>query len=123
MMMASSRLRVLTELRTTVGRTFHGYKEGQYFFPNDALEQDRLDMQHEAQRVLLDGNLGLAPIIPLHSRRVLDIATGTGIWAIEFARQHPESQVGSDVSLMSEQADPLFLQTTDRTSLEGGCAK
>jgi ubiquinone/menaquinone biosynthesis C-methylase UbiE len=54
-----------------------------YKFPNDEREQDRLDMLHNMFRLVLDGKLFLAPIKdgPL---RVLDIGTGTGIWAIEF---------------------------------------
>lgn len=32
---------------------------------------------------------------------VLDIGTGTGIWAVEFAEAHPETQVfGTDLSLI-----------------------
>ncbi|KAK6220556.1 hypothetical protein LQW54_002001 [Pestalotiopsis sp. IQ-011] len=47
--------------------------------------------------ILLDGQLAQAPI--RSPKRVLDIATGTGIWALEFAQQHPESQVvGSDLT-------------------------
>ncbi|ETS85143.1 hypothetical protein PFICI_03168 [Pestalotiopsis fici W106-1] len=47
--------------------------------------------------VLLNGELALAPI--QSPKRVLDVATGTGIWALEFAQQHPESEViGSDLT-------------------------
>lgn len=42
----------------------------------------------------LDGKLYLAPI-PKEQKlhRVADLGTGTGIWAIDFADEHPESQV------------------------------
>jgi SAM-dependent methyltransferase len=79
------------------GRTFHSYKEGKYYLPNDEQERNRLDLQHELASRLLDRKLYLAPI---HKpARVLDLGTGTGIWAMEFAEAHPESDVlGTDLS-------------------------
>lgn len=45
----------------------------------------------------MDWKLYLAPIN--RPNRVLDVGTGTGIWAIEFADQNPESDVlGTDLS-------------------------
>ena len=81
------------------GRTYHHYKPDTYVMPNDADEQNRLDLQHHVQKLLLDGELYRAP---LHNpRNILDMGTGTGIWAIQFAEQHPESHViGSDLSLI-----------------------
>ncbi|KAL2797379.1 methyltransferase [Aspergillus keveii] len=47
--------------------------------------------------MLLNGELHRAPI--KNPGRVLDIGTGTGIWAIDFADEHPESEViGNDLS-------------------------
>lgn len=49
-----------------------------------------------------DGQLGTAPpnrkdesggAGPVKVDRVLDIGTGTGIWAMEFGEEHPESEV------------------------------
>lgn len=69
----------------------------EYMLPNDEREQDRLDLQHHSFRVMLNGKLGLAPI--KSPNRVLDLATGTGIWAIEFAQENTESTViGTDLS-------------------------
>lgn len=57
-------------------------------------------MQHHEFQLLFDGKLFTAPVPKdkvLH--RVLDVGTGTGIWAIDFADDHPESVVlGIDLS-------------------------
>lgn len=80
------------------GRRYHAYQEGEYLFPNDDTEQDRLDMLHHIFRLVLRGSLYKAPISnPL--QRVLDFGTGTGIWAIDFADEHPSAEViGNDLS-------------------------
>ncbi|KAF7541938.1 hypothetical protein G7054_g312 [Neopestalotiopsis clavispora] len=79
------------------GRTFHRYKEGKYFLPNDEQEINRLDLQHRIALQVLDWKLHLAPLEG--PGRVLDLGTGTGIWAIEFADQNPGSDVlGTDLS-------------------------
>lgn len=79
------------------GRTYHGYKDGKYWLPNDATEQDRLDLQHVAWSCYMSGALAWAPI--KDPRHVLDVGTGTGIWAIEFADRYPNAKViGTDLS-------------------------
>jgi hypothetical protein len=65
------------------GRRYHAYREGQYLQPNDEKEQERLDMVHHWYRLTLRGALFRAPIVK-NPQKVLDIGTGTGIWAIEF---------------------------------------
>lgn len=89
------------------GRTYHSYKDGTsgYLFPNDAAEQDRLDFQHAMMAHLWDGRLVLAPL-PRAPRLALDVATGTGIWALEFARANPTSfVVGTDLSKIQPTPD------------------
>ncbi|GME44272.1 related to methyltransferase [Neofusicoccum parvum] len=79
------------------GRRYHAYRAGSYVIPNDEREQDRLDLQHHIYRLCLGGALHLAPVAS--PRRVLDLGTGTGIWAIELADQLPAAQiVGTDLS-------------------------
>jgi methylase of polypeptide subunit release factors len=59
--------------------------------PTDEKEQDRLDLDYEIMLTMLDGTLHLAPL--KHPRQILDIGTGTGIWAIYIANAHPEAEV------------------------------
>ncbi|KAI8162856.1 Cytochrome P450 monooxygenase lolP1 [Colletotrichum sp. SAR 10_70] len=53
------------------------------------------DLQHNLYLLTLDYKLGLAPPNEKDSgvKRALDIGTGTGLWAIEFADEHPEAEV------------------------------
>ena len=87
------------------GRRYHAFRAGTYPLPNDEDEQDRLDLAHHIFKLILGGNLYRAPIkgTPQHPRpspqRILDVATGTGIWAIEMADDFPEATViGTDLS-------------------------
>lgn len=69
------------------GRRYQVYREGVYVLPNDSQEIERLDLFHQMFVALLDGKLYIAPLGQNgHDlRRVLDIGTGTGTWAIEIA--------------------------------------
>ncbi|KAF1985482.1 S-adenosyl-L-methionine-dependent methyltransferase [Aulographum hederae CBS 113979] len=79
------------------GRRYHKYQEGSYWGPNDDLQNDQLDIAHHMLRVLLNGKLYLSPV--QDPQMVLDVGTGTGIWAIDFADEHPEAEVvGVDLS-------------------------
>jgi hypothetical protein len=85
------------------GRRYHRFREGRYNFPNDDVEyvspfavsadeslanlicrQQREDMKHAMVKMLC-GQLYFAPIGD-HPHEILDIGTGTGIWAIESMR-------------------------------------
>lgn len=80
------------------GRRYHAYRAGEYMLPNDEEEQDRMDLVHHIYGLLLGGGLYRAPITT-DIRRVLDLGTGTGIWAMDFADAHPSAQVlGNDLS-------------------------
>ncbi|KAI5800176.1 S-adenosyl-L-methionine-dependent methyltransferase [Peziza echinospora] len=73
------------------GRTYHQYHEGNYFMPNDERENDRLDLQYHMLNILFGGKLFLAPI--KNPKRVLDLGTGTGIWAIDIADMFPDATI------------------------------
>lgn len=56
--------------------------------------------------MLLNGKLSWVPFAKPPTR-VLDVATGTGIWAIQFAEQNPQAAVvGSDISMIQPEHTP-----------------
>ncbi|KAI5844900.1 S-adenosyl-L-methionine-dependent methyltransferase [Tricharina praecox] len=80
------------------GRRYHSYfGVEKNLMPTDEKEQDRLDLHHEILIRLFDGRLHKAPLD--HPQRILDVGTGTGIWAIDMADQYPMAEVvGMDLS-------------------------
>jgi ubiquinone/menaquinone biosynthesis C-methylase UbiE len=67
-------------------------------YPCDEKEQDRLDIHFQMISVALDGKLHLAPI-GKHPQRILELATGTGIWAITMGDQYPSAEIiGNELS-------------------------
>ncbi|KAJ5952662.1 uncharacterized protein N7479_011075 [Penicillium vulpinum] len=81
------------------GRRYHAYRNGQYPFPNDEEEQDRLALLHHLFKLVTGGDLHRAPIHASTPRRILDIGTGTGEWALEMAEDYPQADIiGTDLS-------------------------
>ena len=65
-----------------------------YAFPNDAIEQERLAIQNSALTKLFGNKLYFAPLPAANPpKAILDIATGTGDWAIDMGDLFPEAQI------------------------------
>lgn len=106
------------------GRTYHAYRAGctfcpeisgpieanfaAYYYPNDLIEIERLNTQHETLKILLDGRSCLAPFDDENPpRKVLDIATGSGHWAIDLGDEFPEARIiGTDLSPIQSELVP-----------------
>ncbi|KAK2004877.1 TAM domain methyltransferase [Colletotrichum falcatum] len=88
------------------GRRYHAYRSGSYQFPNDEREMDRLDLSH-SMVVKTTGDLFLAPVDKDKTHRILDVGTGTGIWAIEVGDKFPNAEVvGIDLSAIQPEFVP-----------------
>lgn len=102
------------------GHTYHG--SGRRLFPNDAVEDRRLRLQHELYQLCLDGRLHHVklPIERLETRgrgvgegddtpdhydpttsprfQILEVGAGNGAWAVDVARRYPNADVlGIDI--------------------------
>lgn len=87
------------------GRYYHGYRRGIYQYPCDEVsffsvsrtdtarsnmhrlqpEKDRMDIYHKLFTVARRDMLHQAPVPQHGETRILDVGTGTGIWAIDMA--------------------------------------
>lgn len=107
----------ITKYRYENNRRYHAYKDGEYWGPNDEKQNNQLDIAHHMYLLMMGGKLHLAPIENPHN--VLDVGTGTGIWAMDFADQYPSSQVlGFDLSPIQ----PEWLPPNVRFEINDACA-
>jgi len=83
------------------GLRYHAYHAGKYAFPNDETEQNRDDMKHTMTLMLCRGAYFYAPVEAMleEGGEVLDLGTGTGIWAMELGDKYPNTTItGIDLS-------------------------
>ncbi|KAK2046103.1 S-adenosyl-L-methionine-dependent methyltransferase [Colletotrichum somersetense] len=81
------------------GRRYQAYRPGSYKFPNDEFEMNRLDLAHAMMVKAMGSVLYCAPLQKEKVHRILDIGTGTGIWAVEMGDVFHHAEVlGIDLS-------------------------
>ncbi|KAF7858518.1 hypothetical protein EAF04_009118 [Stromatinia cepivora] len=95
------------ECTTDTTRIFHENKDEKYKLPIDKLEQYRLELQHQMLKITMNDKIYLAPIKPEEISHVLDVGTGHGTWAVEFATEYPNTHViGTDLSPSTRESKP-----------------
>ncbi|RWA09202.1 hypothetical protein EKO27_g5918 [Xylaria grammica] len=101
----------ILEYRTVHGRTYHSERgNAQSWNPNDAQHDESMDILHHVSTLMQDGKITMAHIDD-SVQKVLDVACGTGIWAIDFADQYPHAEViGVDISPSQPQWIPPNLK-------------
>ncbi|PHH83073.1 hypothetical protein CDD83_3067 [Cordyceps sp. RAO-2017] len=86
------------DYRNIHGRTFQSSKTTEYWGPNDDRQNNGLDIAHHFITMLKGDRLFEAPLVGPPAK-VLDVGTGTGIWAIDMADAYPAAEVfGTDIS-------------------------
>lgn len=91
---AEPQQRQAARARVVGGRSFT--RGVPYILPSDGEEVNRLDFQHYMLRYALKGNFAT----PIHEpQEILDVACGTGRWAVEVAALFPRANVvGFDIT-------------------------
>lgn len=86
--------------RTLHGRRYHSeIGNASYWASNDEQQNQSMDINHHALTLGIGGKLYLAPLEKDKVKRALDVGTGTGTWAIDFADEFPDAEVtGTDIS-------------------------
>ncbi|KAF5501407.1 Secondary metabolism regulator LAE1 [Colletotrichum siamense] len=81
------------------GRRYHAFRPGSYIMPNDEYEMDRMDFAHAMLVRAVGNKLYTAPLEKNKVNQILDIGTGTGIWAMEMGDVFENAEVtGVDLS-------------------------
>ncbi|CAF3513502.1 unnamed protein product [Fusarium graminearum] len=86
------------EYRHINGRPFQQFETTEYWAPTDDHFQEGQDILHHCTLLLLDNQLHQSPVGE-NPQKILDIGTGTGIWAIDIVDEYPSAEViGIDIS-------------------------
>ncbi|SPO01700.1 related to methyltransferase [Cephalotrichum gorgonifer] len=105
----------ILEYRRIHGRTFHHeIGNASYWASNDTQQNESMDIYHHVQTLVIGGKLFLSPLDTEKIQKVLDIGTGNGSWAIDFADEYPNVEViGTDVSPIQSAWVPPNLKFDD----------
>ncbi|KLO99506.1 related to methyltransferase [Fusarium fujikuroi] len=89
----------ILQYRTINGRAYQSERGNpEYWGPIDDTGQEAMDINHHVLTLLLGDKLYLAPV-PEDIQTAVDIGTGTGIWAMEFADKFSNASViGTDLA-------------------------
>ncbi|KXL43341.1 hypothetical protein M433DRAFT_158794 [Acidomyces richmondensis BFW] len=107
-----------TMFRHENGRTYHAFRDGEYWQPNDAQQNNHEAILHHMCLLTLQDRLYLSPL-PASPRHILDVGTGTGIWATDMADLFPSAHViGTDLSPVAPgmQPDNVTFEVDDATA-------
>jgi SAM-dependent methyltransferase len=91
-----------------------------YYMPNDEDEQTRLQMLNGVYYSLFGHRLTTVPLT--NPKKILDIGTGTGEWAMAMGDEYPETEViGTDIAKIQPGAAPLnvFFEIDDAEEEHG----
>jgi SAM-dependent methyltransferase len=92
----------------------------QYGMPNDEDEQLRMHLLNDIYYVLLGQRLTTVPLV--NPRKILDIGTGIGEWAMAMGDHFPNAEViGTDIAKIQPTSEPVnvFFELEDAEQ-EGG---
>ncbi|KAI8649801.1 hypothetical protein NCS55_01443000 [Fusarium keratoplasticum] len=120
----------ICDYHTIHRRKYHSHRwDSGYCFPIDQQQLDAQYLSDLAVRELLGGQLHLADLKEAEKpiQRVLDVGSGEGCWAFEFADDNPDIEVtGTDLSPIGETWVPSNLKfeiddCTQRWNFDGCC--
>ncbi|KAK5653287.1 hypothetical protein OQA88_9186 [Cercophora sp. LCS_1] len=87
----------LLEYRTLHGRTYQSSQTTEYWAPNDIQHIQAFDVAHQWLTMMFNDKLFAVPLE--NPTKILDVGTGTGIWAIDMADVFPSATIiGTDIS-------------------------
>ncbi|KAF2737681.1 S-adenosyl-L-methionine-dependent methyltransferase [Polyplosphaeria fusca] len=81
----------VTRYRYENGRRYHAFRDGSYYGPNDEKTTMHESIVHHLWLLTLRDKLFLAPLD--NPQLILDVGTGTGLWAIDMADHFPGAEI------------------------------